>query len=87
MITYSKFAVSLIMVLNTILVFSQTETKTRQTFTRVYSNFKKGISGDDRSANFEIRRIYIGYKGEINDYFSAEVAGAGCQHSSRQSTG
>ena len=40
---------------------------------RVYSNFKKGILKDDLTSSFEIRRVYLGYKGKLDEHFSAEV--------------
>lgn len=40
---------------------------------RVYSNFNKGISEDDLSTAFEIKRVYLGYQQAIDENFSAEV--------------
>lgn len=40
---------------------------------RVFSNFKKGILEDDRSSAFEVKRVYLGYSGNISENFSAEV--------------
>jgi len=40
---------------------------------RVFSNFKKGITESDPSSAFEVRRVYLGYSGAINEHFSADV--------------
>jgi hypothetical protein len=40
---------------------------------RVYSSFNKGISEDDQSTAFEIKRVYLGYKQAIDQNFTAEV--------------
>ena len=40
---------------------------------RVYSNFYKGLSKSDPGTAFEVRRVYLGYKGKINENFSTEV--------------
>jgi len=40
---------------------------------KVFGNFHKGITEDDRSTAFEIKRVYLGYKHNIDDHFSAEV--------------
>ncbi len=40
---------------------------------RVFSNFKKGITESDNSSAFEVRRVYLGYSGAINEHFNAEV--------------
>lgn len=40
---------------------------------KIYSNFYKGLNKDDESTAFEIKRVYLGYKGDINENFSAEA--------------
>ena len=61
----------LLMVMHT--AYSQTKEVDKRVFLRVYSNIKKGLTKDDLHTSFEIRRVYIGYKGNINDFFQAEV--------------
>lgn len=39
----------------------------------VYSNFRKGIHETDKTSAFEVRRVYLGYSGRINENFAAEV--------------
>jgi len=40
---------------------------------RVFSNFKKGIKESDLSSAFEVRRVYLGYSGNISQNFSADM--------------
>lgn len=40
---------------------------------KVYSDFYKGLRKEDRSTALEVKRVYLGYKGNINEHFSAEA--------------
>jgi hypothetical protein len=40
---------------------------------RVFADFYKGLNKVDNSTAFEIKRVYLGYRGRINEYFSAEA--------------
>jgi hypothetical protein len=40
---------------------------------KVYADFFKGLTQEDPSTAFEIKRVYLGYKGNINEHFSAEA--------------
>ncbi len=40
---------------------------------KVYSDFYKGLRKDDPGTAMEIKRVYLGYKTDINEYFSAEA--------------
>lgn len=40
---------------------------------KVYSNFYKGLTEEDNSTAFEIKRVYLGYKGIISEKFRAEA--------------
>ncbi len=51
----------------------QENTITGKPSLRVFSDFKMGINKSDRSSAFEVKRVYLGYSGSINENFSAEV--------------
>jgi hypothetical protein len=40
---------------------------------KIYSNFHTGLNKNDLSTAFEIRRVYLGYKYQLDDNFSGEV--------------
>ena len=40
---------------------------------KVFSNFHIGLTEDDRSTAFAVDRVYLGYKHDIDDQFTAEV--------------
>lgn len=40
---------------------------------KVYADYYKGLRKEDTGTAFEIKRVYLGYKGNINEYFSAEA--------------
>jgi hypothetical protein len=62
-----------IVLLNTSTISSQDPESDRKVFLRVFSNFRHGLTEEDRDASFEVRRVYIGYKGSLDKNFSAEV--------------
>ena len=53
--------------------FSAAHSQEGEPVLKVYSNFYKGLTKADPGAAFEVRRVYLGYKGNINESFSAEV--------------
>ncbi len=40
---------------------------------KVYSDFYKGLCKEDQSTALEVKRVYLGYKGNINEHFTAEA--------------
>jgi len=40
---------------------------------KVYSNFHYGLIEDDHPTAFEVTRVYLGYKHDLSDHFSAEA--------------
>lgn len=68
-----SFLVLITLIITTPLVKSQSVENERKGFIRVFSNFKQGLTDEDQGAGFEIRRVYIGYKGSLSDAFKAEV--------------
>ena len=44
-----------------------------ETILKVHSNFYKGLTEEDKSTAFEMKRVYLGYKGDISDNFRAEA--------------
>jgi hypothetical protein len=44
-----------------------------QEIIKVYGNYQRGLTDADRSNAFEIRRVYLGYKQGINEFFTAEA--------------
>ncbi len=40
---------------------------------KVFANYHQGITDNDRSTAFEIKRIYLGYRQKLDQHFSAEV--------------
>jgi len=40
---------------------------------RIFANVHHGLSSDDPSKAFEVRRVYLGYKYQLNEYYSTEV--------------
>ncbi|MCF8381077.1 MAG: hypothetical protein K9H49_16005 [Bacteroidales bacterium] len=66
----SVYSLVFILLLFSLNGYSQEE---GETIFRIYSNFYKGLTEEDNSTAFEISRIYLGYKGNINENFSAEA--------------
>lgn len=52
---------------------TQTGNPVPRPFVKIYANLYSGLTDADRSAAFEVRRAYFGYKTDLNDRFSAEV--------------
>lgn len=44
-----------------------------QEILKVYANYEHGLTEADKSTAFEIRRVYLGYKKPLDEYFTAEV--------------
>jgi hypothetical protein len=64
---------NLIILLLSILNSVQGQDQQENNIILVYSNFNKGLSQDDLSTAFEIKRVYLGYIKAIDQNFTAEV--------------
>ena len=64
---------SLLPFLLLLIPFCSTSSQKGEPILKVYSDFYKGLMKDDQSTALEIKRVYLGYKGNINEYFSAEA--------------
>jgi hypothetical protein len=40
---------------------------------RIFANVYHGLTDEDRSKAFEVRRVYLGYLYELNEYYSTEI--------------
>ena len=53
--------------------FNLSAQESGETIFKIYSNFYKGLRDEDNSTAFEIKRVYLGYKGNISENFRAEA--------------
>ncbi len=54
-------------------VFNINAQESGETILKIHSNFYKGLTDEDNSTAFEIKRVYLGYKGNISENFRAEA--------------
>lgn len=69
-----KKAILFLSLLGTITtVVSQNSSFEGKAILKVYADYYKGLQKEDPGTAFEIKRVYLGYKGNINEHFSAEA--------------
>lgn len=68
-----KILVLLILLISGIWLNAQEPGMSGSPILKVYADFYKGLRSEDPGTALEIRRVYLGYKADISEYFSAEA--------------